>query len=266
MGAASTEPFVQVEDLKLKTPLGVVYQDVSFSVGKGQVCALFGTAGCGKTALLLTACGRMKPSAGTARVAGHDLKKGYRKVRRLSAVSFIPGLNDVQPFLRVKNIMAAELSLVGKRGDKAATDDYLERCGFADKADVRFDDLDAYDAAYFGIILALASDPELLCVDDVQRELTQHQSIKLVDLLVRIARALGTTVLFCCSEYEIARGADGVVVLGAQAESQRQAVIRDQGEGHAVPIFGSGNGVIVGAAAGPCSKQERKPSFAGGEA
>ena len=144
--------------------------------------------------------------------------------------------------------LAAELSLAGKKGNKATTDEYLERCSFLDKKDVRFDDLDAYDTAYFGIMLACTSDPQLLCVDDVQNCLTQYQSIKLVKLLGQVAAATGATVLFCCSEYEIARHADGIVVLSENAEAQRQAVLRDSSGGEtSATVFGSGNDVVVGA-------------------
>lgn len=262
------KPYISVRGLSLKTPMGTVYSGVNAEIEKGTVCALFGDAGCGKTALLLTLSGRMKMSSGEATVLGLELSSKYRVIRRSSAVSFIPGLNDVQPFLRVKNIMAAELSLVGKKGNKENTDAYLERCAFADKKDVRFDDLNAYDRAYFGIILALAADPDLLCVDDVQTELTQHQSIKLMGVLRAIAQATGTTVLVCCSEYEIARHADGIVVLGDGAEAQRQAVIRDAGPQAQCPVWGSGNGVPIGAELDKeqAAQPERVPSLAGGDA
>ena len=267
MAGTEITPFMSIRELKLKTPLGTVYEQVSFDVGKGQVCALYGGAGSGKTSLLLTACGRMKPSGGNATVAGYDMKSKYRPVRRSSSISFIPRLNDVQPFLKVSAITGAELSLVNKKGNKAAAYEYLKRWHFEDKEDVRFEDLDAYDTAYFGILLACACDPQLLCVDDVQSDMTQHQGIKLVELLKLIAEQTGVTVLFCCSEYEIARHADGIVVLSEDAEMQRQAVLRERGPAADVKVFGVGNGVVLGSSGATLDEgSSREPDLLDGDA
>lgn len=245
--AQAGSPFVEVRGLSLKTPMGPVYENVTFKAGKGALCCVFGGQGSGKTSLMLTVCGRMKASRGHASVAGLDVRREFRKVRRLSGLSFIPGLNDVQSFLEVHRIVAAELALAGKRGNKATTDAYLEQWDFLGKKDVQFKDLTAYDTALLGIILALCGDPELLVVDDVQTDLTQHEGIKLMQHLRGIAAERSTTVLVGCTEYEIARQADSVVVMGPEAESQRRAVIRDRRVPleQTTPIAGSGNGAEV---------------------
>lgn len=263
-------PFVKTEGLSLKTPVGPVYEGVSLEVERGKVCCIYGEQGSGKTSLMLTLCGRMKPSRGRATVAGHDLHKKYRLIRRMSGLSFIPGLNDVQSFLEVKRITAAELALAGKRGNKTNTDKYLKDWGFFDKKEVKFKDLDSYDTCLFGILLAMCGDPELLVVDDVQTNVTQHQSIKIMGYLKEIAAKRGTTVLVGCSEYEIARQADCVVVMGEEAESQRRAVIRELAVplSQMCPVVGSGNGVEVetaysdgsaGPSAGPSAEADAGP-------
>lgn len=243
----ASENFLDVKGLSLRTSVGVVYDDVSLSVKQGQLCCVFGDNGSGKTSLLLSVCGRMKFAKGQGTLAGYDLRKQFRRARRISAISFIPGINDVQPFLAVKNIVAAELSLSGTRGNKANTDAFLEEWGFLDKKEVKFNKLDSYDSARLGIVLAMAAKPQLLVVDDIQNDLTQHQSIKLVAFLRDICTKYGTTVLFACSEYEVARYADGIVVMSEGAEAQRRAVLREEGrsESDAVAVFGTGNGVNI---------------------
>lgn len=239
--------FISVSGLGLRTPVGTVYEDVGFAVGRGQVCSIFGDNGCGKTSLLLTVCGRMKPSVGTGWVAGFDIRHQYRRIRRLSAISFISGINDVQPFMSVHDLLAAELSLNGFKGSRAATEDFLEKWEFLDRKDTRFRDLVPFDEALFGIMLAMAARPQLLVVDDVQTDLTQHESLKLVGKLEQLAEIEGTTVLFACSEYEIARHADCIVVMSDAAAAQRRAVLRDVDIPLAqrVPVVGSANGARV---------------------
>ena len=239
--------FINVSGLGLRTPVGTVYEDVGFAVGRGQVCSIFGDNGCGKTSLLLTVCGRMKPSVGTGRIAGFDLRRQYRRIRRLSAISFISGINDVQPFMSVHDLLAAELSLNGFKGSRAATEEFLDNWEFLDRKDTRFRDLAPFDEALFGIMLAMAARPQLLVVDDIQIDLTQHESLKLVGKLEQLAEAKDTTVLFACSEYEIARHADCIVVMSDAAAAQRRAVLRDAGIplSQRVPVVGSGNGARV---------------------
>ncbi len=241
-------PFVFVNNLSLSTAMGTVYKDVSFSVPQNSVCCVYGEPGTGKTALLLSVCGRMKMGSGAATVGGYNLKNQFRMIRQISNISFIEGINDVQPFLEVKNIMAAELALAGIRGNKANTNAYLEKWDFLDRLNIRFNELNVYDTKYFGILLAMANSPKLLIVDDVQADLTQHQSKKLVSFLKSVAAECDMTVLFNSSEYEIARDADGIVVVGEEAEAQRRAVLRDEGMVNAdtTAIFGQGNGVSCG--------------------
>ncbi len=244
----ATPSFVHVEKLELKTSQGSVYENLGFSLEKGQTACLLGGQGSGKTAMLLSVCGRMKFTGGSAQVAGWDVRESFRRVRRISQISFIPGLNDVQPFLALKHIVAAELALVGKRGNKATTDAYMKEWGFYDKLKTRFEDLNAYDRAVFGIVLAMTGDPELLVVDDIQTELTQHESIKLVDHMRDIARARDIAVLFGCSEYDIANHADGIVIVDAGAQAQRKAVLRDNPDLVPAPVIGYANHVESGRA------------------
>lgn len=111
----TVDSFVHVANLGLKTPSGVVYENVSFNIDKGEVAALFGSAGSGKTALLLTLGARMKFLRGNAKVAGYDLIKQKRKVREITGFSVIHRINDVPEFLTVKDILSSDLSLASKK-------------------------------------------------------------------------------------------------------------------------------------------------------
>ena len=236
-------PFVVAEGLTLKTPSGYVYRDVSMQVGKGKVCCLFGSEGCGKTSLLLTLCGRMKPSSGSNSVAGLDSSKNHRKVRNMSNITIVEGVNDVPENLKCSDIVGSELMLCGRSGRKAKVEEYLKEWDCTDLANKRYRDLDSYESALFGILLACCGEPNLLMVDDVQNGLTQHQSIKLVKLLKNMAQSTDVTVFFGCGEYEIARYADGIVVLSDDAEAQRQAVLAEGGTN--IALFGVGNNVEI---------------------
>lgn len=239
------EAYIKTSGLTLKTPLGRVYENVDFSASKGEVVAVFGNEGCGKTALLLTLAGRMKASSGAASVAGFDLKKKYNKVRALSNITIVHRLNDVTENVRVREILAAELMTVGKSGRRANVDAYLKNWALSDVADTKFSDLESYDEKMFDIALACAGDPDLLMVDEIQHGLTQHQSLKIVGFLRELAREKNMTILVATVEYDIARRCDKVLVFTPEAELQRQACIKDNGPDADCVVCGTGNGAVA---------------------
>ena len=235
--------YIQAQDLTLKTPMGPVYEHVSFTCGKGQVISIFGSEGCGKTSLLLTLAGRMKANSGTAKVAGFDLKKEYKKIRKISNITIVERVNDVPTNSRIDDIIAAELQVVGKSGRKAGVKAFLEEWDLTKLSGTRFRDLEAFEKKLFDVALACAGDPEILMVDDIQDGLTQHQGIRLMKAFKNLAQNRGMTIFVGIGEYDIARYADAVVVVSASAERQRRAVIKERGEGAQCLVAGCGNGV-----------------------
>ena len=63
--------------------------DVSFSVGKGEVFGLIGPDGAGKTSMFRILCTLLLPDAGTASVDGYDVRKQTKEIRR--RVGYMPG-------------------------------------------------------------------------------------------------------------------------------------------------------------------------------
>lgn len=252
----SNTPCIQTRGLSLKTAGGPVYRDAELAIERGQLAALFGSEGCGKTSLMLTLAGRMRFTGGEARVFGFDLRKQHAKVRAISNITLIERANDVTVNSRLSDILAAELQVVGKSGRKAKVAEYLQHWQLEGLAGTRFCDLDSFDRKRFDIALAYAGDPELLMVDDIQAGLTQHQSIRLMKALKGLARSKGTTILVGLNEYEVARYADAVAVCSQGAADQRCAVLRDHGPSFDCPLCGTANGVQLDAALCCCDEGE----------
>lgn len=241
-------PYIECRGLTLKTPAGPVYEDVTFTAQKGDVVAVFGTEGSGRTSLMLTMAGRMKANKGVLKVAGFDVSKQYRKVRKISALTLIERVNDVPENTRIDDILAAELQVCGKSGRKAKVKEYLEKWNLSKLSGTKFRDLESYEGKYFDIALACVGDPEILMVDSIQAGLTQHQSIRIIKHLKDLAAKRSMTVFVAVREYDIARYADSIIVMSESAERQRQAVLRERGDGALCPIAGTGNKVVLGVA------------------
>ncbi len=242
-----SSPYIECNGLTLKTPGGRVYEDVNFTAQKGQVVAVFGTEGSGRTSLMLTIAGRMKALKGDLKVAGFNVAKQYKKVRKISALTLIPRVNDVPENTRVCDILAAELQVCGKSGRKAKVKEYLEAWNLSDLFGIKFCDLESYEGKFFDIALACVGDPQILMVDSIQAGLTQHQSIRVMKHLKELAQEKDMTIFVAVREYDIARYADSIIVMSQSAERQRQTVLKDRGlSGNLCLIAGSGNKVVLG--------------------
>jgi phospholipid/cholesterol/gamma-HCH transport system ATP-binding protein len=73
MADDSPRPVLEFEDVTLSLGEAAVLSHISFSVGQGETRIIFGAAGSGKTVLLKTALGLLKPDSGRVSVFGHDI-------------------------------------------------------------------------------------------------------------------------------------------------------------------------------------------------
>ena len=85
--------------------------DVSFSVGKGEVFGLIGPDGAGKTTMFRILCSLLLPDAGTAAVDGYDVVKQMREVR--CRVGYMPGKFSLYQDLTIEENLKFFATLFG---------------------------------------------------------------------------------------------------------------------------------------------------------
>lgn len=83
------QPAVSARGITMSGPWGPVYGPVDLDIPVGGVTVLVCPAGSGRTALLMTLAGRMKPKSGTISVFGHD------KPRRIFAAAALAGIDEL---------------------------------------------------------------------------------------------------------------------------------------------------------------------------
>lgn len=188
---APEAPYLSARGLELETYAGFVYRNVDLDVFKGRVTAVRGRNGSGKSALLLTLAGRMKPTGGTLSVGGLELPRERAK---------------------------AEFDLHGLSARDGAVEEHLCWWGLGDVARVRVRDLTAEKLARLGIALAFVGDPDAAVVDDVEDQLTLSQSRGLMELLARAARERHAAVAVAVVERDLARMADSCAYLAKEGE------------------------------------------------
>lgn len=110
---APEAPYLSARDLELETYAGFVYRNVDLDVFKGRVTAVRGRNGSGKSALLLTLAGRMKPTGGMLSVGGLELPRERAKAERHVGLGLFKDLNDLPENLSARSAAKAEFDLHG---------------------------------------------------------------------------------------------------------------------------------------------------------
>lgn len=156
------EPLVRVENVCRSFGKEEVLKGVDFEVPRGSVTALLGRNGSGKSTLMNMLIGLLNRDHGEIEVLGHDPENSPISV--LNRIAYVNDNSAVWPWTKVKD----ELKLVkGLRGDRWNDDrafELLQR--FDISVDKRVQQLSKGMLARFRIILALASDPELILLDE----------------------------------------------------------------------------------------------------
>ncbi|WP_169808741.1 ATP-binding cassette domain-containing protein [Microtetraspora niveoalba] len=209
---------VVAKDLTLKGGHGVVYSGVSLTAKPAGLAAVAGAAGSGRTSLLLTLAGRMKPTSGALSVGGQTAP---RRVQRIAALGLTSGVNELDGALSVREHLHERLGPWGppwRRGRSRAAGEALARAGLdlsalpgGERTLARA--LTRDQAVRLGIALALLDRPGLLLVDDLDLGLPEARADELWRTLRDLCGA-GLTVVASCTGHGLAvRHADAVVDL-----------------------------------------------------
>ena len=191
-------PILALENISKRFGAVVVADGIDLSLNEGEALGIIGPNGAGKTTLFGMATGTVTPDAGRVLFDGNDITRLAPEGRcRLGlARSFqIP-----QPFSGMtvfENVVVA--AAFGNNEREAAVYDrcakLLERCGLAEKANKRAGGLTLLDRKRLELARALATDPQLLLLDEIAGGLTEQEARALIELVNDI-RARGVTIVW----------------------------------------------------------------------
>jgi branched-chain amino acid transport system ATP-binding protein len=203
---AAAEPLLEVDRLNAGYGLAHVLHDVSFRIGRGEIVALLGRNGVGKTTTLRSLSGLTPPFRGSAiRFAGRDVAGRAPEEIAAAGVSYVPDDRRIFPDLTAReNLRVPELAL-GRRSGRWTEEEISAL--FPPLSAVwnrKGRHLSGGEQKMLAIARALTSDPALLLLDEPSEGLSPLIVRILVDALVRI-RAGGVTVLAADQNLQFAR-------------------------------------------------------------
>jgi oligopeptide/dipeptide ABC transporter ATP-binding protein len=187
-----------------KTPVRAV-DGVDLDVRRGETLGLVGESGCGKSTLGNALLRLVEPTAGTVELDGTELtglgRRRMRAMRRRAVMVFQDPYASLDPRRSVGDAVAEPLVVHGLHGGPASrrrrVAELLELVGIPAGAAERYPhEFSGGQRQRIGIARALAGEPDLVVADEAVASLDVSIQAQVINLLRRLQRELGLTVLF----------------------------------------------------------------------
>lgn len=193
------DPIIELSSVTVQYHDLIALEEVSLRVMPGEFLALIGPNGSGKTTLVRTALGLIEPTTGTVRVFGkapRDLGSGWARVGYVSQVVQIDPRFPIRVFDVVLMGRYGQVGLIRRPGsrDREAARVALKRVGLAGLADRQFGRLSGGQRQRVLVARALATEPELLILDEPTTSVDVGTTEGLFELLDTFHRQ-GMTVI-----------------------------------------------------------------------
>ncbi|HIZ34653.1 MAG TPA: ATP-binding cassette domain-containing protein [Candidatus Ruania gallistercoris] len=195
-------------------------QQVSLDIAKGEVFAVIGYSGAGKSTLVRLINGLEPVTSGLVEIDGVPITSlsGRALRRQQQGIGMIFQRFNLLRSRTVARNVAYPLEVVGMpRAERdARVAELLEFVGLAEKARAYPEQLSGGQQQRVGIARALAAKPALLLADEATSALDPETTEEVLDLLGRVNRELGVTVVVITHEMEVVtQVADRVAVMDA---------------------------------------------------
>jgi ABC-type lipoprotein export system ATPase subunit len=188
-------------------------QGLDLLVREGELMALVGASGSGKSTLMNILAGLDTPTAGAARVSGHDLLTMNAKDRlryRRDTVGFVwqQTARNLLPYLTAAQNVTLPMQLTGARRNRRAQSEraleLLELLGVADCRARRPYQMSGGQQQRVAIAVALANSPAVLLADEPTGELDSHTAEQIFAAFRTANEHLGTTVVIVTHDQAVA--------------------------------------------------------------
>ncbi len=184
------DPIISVENLSFYYNHQAILQDVAFSVQEKEFLALIGPNGGGKTTLIKLLLGLLKPGTGKIRIYGDPPEKA---VHRIGYVPQDVAFNKAFPISVFDVVLMGRLRFHGRarlsKSDKTAAREALAEMEMLEYQNRRIDALSGGQRERVFIARALATDPDILFLDEPTASLDNTGRTELYAILKEINKS-----------------------------------------------------------------------------
>ncbi len=182
-------------------------KDIDLTVNDGEIFGIIGLSGAGKSTLVRCINMLERPTSGEVLIDGRDLSKMSRRellATRKSIGMIFQGFNLLAQRTSLQNVCyPLEISGVSKAKAKQKALELLELVGLSDRAGSYPAQLSGGQKQRVAIARALATDPKVLLCDEATSALDPNTTDSILELLRRINRELGVTVVIITHEMRV---------------------------------------------------------------
>ena len=214
------EPIIQCENLvkiyKTKDIEVLALQGLEITIEQGELMAIIGNSGSGKSTFLNMIGGLDRPSAGRLIVAGKDLfKLSDRQLveYKRDTVGFVWQNNarNLLPWLTAWQNVQTPMLFGSAKHKKERAFELLELVGLKHRANSRLNQLSGGEQQRVAIAIALANNPKLLLADEPTGSVDVATSDYILDVFRRLNRELGLTIVIVTHDRMLSRKVNRVV-------------------------------------------------------
>lgn len=191
---------------------------IDLEIHKGEINLLMGPSGSGKTTLLSILAGILTPTSGKVYLLSEDITRMSRSHLarfRLENIGFIfQGFNLFPALTASENVeVALNLKGIARRTARDQARQLLEAVGLGEKTESLPRDLSGGQKQRVAIARALAGNPQIVMADEPTAALDSQSGHTVIELLRKLAKEGGCTVLIVTHDTRIVDMADRVLYL-----------------------------------------------------
>ena len=213
---------IEVKDLRkvyrIDQERVVALSRINLSIEEGQVCCILGTSGSGKSTLLNIMAGLEKPTKGQVLIDGSDITAMNERqlaLFRQKNIGFIFQSYNLMPTqTAVENVsMPLMFRGIDKKTRVREARKMLKAVGLGQRMKHKPTQMSGGQQQRVGIARAFVAKPKIVFADEPTGNLDSHTTLEVMEMIVRMARAHGETLILVTHDQEIARYADRIVRL-----------------------------------------------------
>ena len=204
--------------LSYPTPEGEieVLQELDLTVDAGEVVAVTGPSGSGKSSLIAMIGGLEAPTGGSVRVFGVDIASAGERQRthlRRENIGIVFQAYHLVPAMTALQNVALPLMLAGQGGARDRAAEILERVGLGHRLTHRPSALSGGEQQRVAIARAFVAGPRLLLADEPTGNLDRKTGDGVADTMVALVRDSGASMLMVTHDEAMARRCDRAIAL-----------------------------------------------------
>jgi ABC-type multidrug transport system ATPase subunit len=209
---------IELKNVSVKIGKTTILDHINFHAKRGEVLAIIGGSGAGKSNCLLILTTQIKPTEGEVYLAGYNVVKEKEKEKIDEILGYVPQPEEVSAYPEFSALTNAYYfgKMYGLSDDEIKTRavQILNILGFTEEMMKKpFRDLSGGEKKRVSICIGLIHNPKILLLDEITTGLDSHLRFEVLNYLRSLNKELDVTICVVTHDLETADYCDRVVIL-----------------------------------------------------